>query len=320
MKKTMAMLLAMALCIGLAACAAATPGPTESPSTPTTAPTASPTDPTNPTEPTDPTVPPTDGALTGTVYTKTEPGAVQEGYYLLCGTSKTALEDGSSEAFISGLFDSKGTRLTTATLQTKGDQAATEDKNLVWQFISAGGGFYVKNAGTGEYLYHTGEKVNAIYATADQSEAGVWKIVSHDEVWTLEELSSGRQISLNVFGSEGSRYLGAAAYTANGSTARSLSFYELTSGTVTPNDPVTDPEPTEKPTEQPTEPTQKPTEAPEDPTTGSTGEVTYVLNTETKKIHKPTCRYADNKNRQETNKSKAELEAEGYEACKVCKP
>ena len=70
--------------------------------------------------------------------------------------------------------------------------------------------------------------------------------------------------------------------------------------------------------EQTTETTQK-TE-----TTGSTssGDYKYVLNTSSssKKIHLPTCRYADNKYRENTNKTLDELKAEGYTPCGTCKP
>ncbi len=256
----------------------------------------------------------TGGNLQGTVYTKVAAGNVQAGFYLLGGTSKYSIDDGSTDGFISGLFDGKD-RLTVGTLTTSGNQAANEDKNYVWQFIATSGGFYIKNAGTGRYLYHgTGDK-NVIFDTASQSEAGVWKVVAHDDVWTLEEVPSGRHLSLNAFGSEGSKYLGAAAYSSTSSTARSLTFYVLTSGSVTPNEATPDPQPTEKPTQAPT---QKPTEGSN--SGSSTGEVTYVLNTDSKKFHKPTCRYADNKHREDSTLSKEELEAMGYEACKTCKP
>lgn len=49
---------------------------------------------------------------------------------------------------------------------------------------------------------------------------------------------------------------------------------------------------------------------------------TYVLNTNSKKIHSPTCRYAQSMN--ESNKetvsgvSIADLEARGYSVCSVC--
>ena len=52
-------------------------------------------------------------------------------------------------------------------------------------------------------------------------------------------------------------------------------------------------------------------------------ECRYVLNTNSKKIHRPDCRYAHStseENKQETDKTIAELEKEGYTICKTCKP
>lgn len=53
------------------------------------------------------------------------------------------------------------------------------------------------------------------------------------------------------------------------------------------------------------------------------GEITYVLNTNTKKIHKPTCTHAKNlsaEKRKETDLTKEELIAQGYSPCGTCKP
>lgn len=52
-------------------------------------------------------------------------------------------------------------------------------------------------------------------------------------------------------------------------------------------------------------------------------EVTYILNTHTKKIHMPTCGSANSmkeENKEETHKSIEELESEGYTCCGSCKP
>lgn len=57
--------------------------------------------------------------------------------------------------------------------------------------------------------------------------------------------------------------------------------------------------------------------------TGDSTEITYILNTNTMKIHEKTCSSVNEmneKNKQETNKTVEELEAEGYEPCKRCKP
>ena len=52
--------------------------------------------------------------------------------------------------------------------------------------------------------------------------------------------------------------------------------------------------------------------------------ITYILNTSSKKIHLPDCRYASDmkeENRQETTKSlKTLTEQDGYKACGTCKP
>ena len=50
------------------------------------------------------------------------------------------------------------------------------------------------------------------------------------------------------------------------------------------------------------------------------GDVTYIINTSTKKIHLTTCRYADSNNTEETTKTLDELLAENYTACGTCKP
>lgn len=52
-------------------------------------------------------------------------------------------------------------------------------------------------------------------------------------------------------------------------------------------------------------------------------EETYILNTNTKKFHKPSCSGAEEisaKNRQEFTGTKEEVTAQGYEACQRCRP
>lgn len=60
-----------------------------------------------------------------------------------------------------------------------------------------------------------------------------------------------------------------------------------------------------------------------DSETETEGEMTYILNTGTKKIHKPDCSFA--KNTSEANKKEykgdiAALESQGYSKCGICKP
>ena len=56
---------------------------------------------------------------------------------------------------------------------------------------------------------------------------------------------------------------------------------------------------------------------------GEESEADFILNTNTKKYHKPTCSHAAGisaANRAEYTGNKTELEADGYEPCGVCKP
>lgn len=52
-------------------------------------------------------------------------------------------------------------------------------------------------------------------------------------------------------------------------------------------------------------------------------EEVFVVNTGTKKFHRPSCRYAEQiqeDKRQEVTGARDDLVAEGYEPCKVCNP
>jgi len=52
----------------------------------------------------------------------------------------------------------------------------------------------------------------------------------------------------------------------------------------------------------------------------NTNEVTYVLNTKTKKFHKPSCSLVPTTNRKDSSESRESLIAQGYEPCKKCNP
>lgn len=51
-----------------------------------------------------------------------------------------------------------------------------------------------------------------------------------------------------------------------------------------------------------------------------TTELTYVLNTKTKKFHKPSCNSLPTKYRLDSTESRDSIVAQGYEPCKRCKP
>ena len=173
---------------------------------------------------------------------------ITAGTYLISGTSSRATDDGRSSAFMS-TTGSTNTRLMSADLVVTDGTVQTDDADCVWKLIAADGGFYVQNVGNDKYLYYGTKTGNNIYQTADQTEAGIWTVVSNGEGWTLQETASGRQLSCNRFGSTGSYYLGFAAYANTSSTDRILTFYKLSdSSTVDPGpspsvSPSTEPEP-----------------------------------------------------------------------------
>lgn len=51
-----------------------------------------------------------------------------------------------------------------------------------------------------------------------------------------------------------------------------------------------------------------------------TSEVSYVLNTKTKKFHKPSCSSLPTTNRKDSSESRENIVAQGYEPCKRCNP
>lgn len=93
-------------------------------------------------------------------------------------------------------------------------------------------------------------------------------------------------------------------------------------------EPITQEEPVQEMPEAPSEPTEEedpapPEPAPEEPPEETPQAVTYVLNTNTMKFHKPSCRFAGQikpKNRQETAESREDVVARGYSPCGICHP
>lgn len=84
-------------------------------------------------------------------------------------------------------------------------------------------------------------------------------------------------------------------------------------------------EPTEEPTPEPTaEPTAEPTEEPTpDPTAAPVSKSTYVLNTNTKKFHVPSCSSVSKmkaKNKKVVEDTKENIVKQGYDPCGNCHP
>lgn len=61
-------------------------------------------------------------------------------------------------------------------------------------------------------------------------------------------------------------------------------------------------------------------EAPQEAPAPATAELTYVLNSKTKKFHKPSCGFLPTTNRVDSSESRESIIAQGYEPCKKCHP
>lgn len=62
------------------------------------------------------------------------------------------------------------------------------------------------------------------------------------------------------------------------------------------------------------------TEAPQETPAPAAKELTYVLNSKTKKFHKPTCGSLPTTNRVDSTESRDSIISQGYEPCKKCNP
>ena len=191
---------------------------------------------------------------------KVTPEEVTEGTYLIYGTSSQATDDGTTTAFMS-TTDSTEKRLMSKQIPIQENAVTTDDPDCLWKLTATEGGFHIQNVGNSKYLYYKSGSKNSIAQTDKVEEAGVWTVVANDNGHTLQEASEGRQLSCNRFGSQGSYYLGFATYASTSSALRSLEFFKLDDGQVTPPVP-TDPtqpsetEPTEPPVTEPTAPTE----------------------------------------------------------------
>ena len=61
-------------------------------------------------------------------------------------------------------------------------------------------------------------------------------------------------------------------------------------------------------------------EIPEEINDTETAELTYVLNVETNKFHKPSCSFLPTKNRKDSSESRESIISQGYVPCKKCNP
>ena len=183
---------------------------------------------------------------------KVTPEEVTEGTYLIYGTSSQATDDGTTTAFMS-TTDSTEKRLMSKQIPIQENAVTTDDPDCLWKLTATEGGFHIQNVGNSKYLYYKSGSKNSIAQTDKVEEAGVWTVVANDNGHTLQEASEGRQLSCNRFGSQGSYYLGFATYASTSSALRSLEFFKLDEGQVTPPEPT---DPTQPPVTEPTAPTE----------------------------------------------------------------
>lgn len=103
---------------------------------------------------------------------------------------------------------------------------------------------------------------------------------------------------------------------------------DLSPEPVEEEEPITQEEPVRETPEASPEPAEEEDPAPPEPAPGETPEetpqaVTYVLNTNTMKFHKPSCRSVKQikpKNRLDTMATREDVVAQGYSSCGICHP
>lgn len=140
------------------------------------------------------------------------------------------------------------------------------------------------------------------------------KVYRTDEAGTVIAYSDGKKLTFNVPASETWK-----AGEPTDSAAKSQSGEAGKGSEAEPREEVSVPE--TKP-EQAPEPdsAQAVQEAEPAPAVQDATELSYVLNTKTKKFHKPSCSYLPTANRKDTSESRDSVIAQGYEPCKKCNP
>lgn len=115
------------------------------------------------------------------------------------------------------------------------------------------------------------------------------KVYRTDEAGTVVATTDGKTLSFNVPASDTWK---AGEATVNSSTKTNTSKKSASAITETPSK----------------------SDAP------AAAEITYILNTQTKKFHKPSCNSLPTANRLDSTESRDSIVAQGYEPCKRCKP
>lgn len=144
-----------------------------------------------------------------------------------------------------------------------------------------------------------------------------------DENGTIIATSDGKTISFNVPASETWKAGEPTGSSAKNSTLAKSTTAAASKGAATPAAPSKSSNSaaeTPAPAPQPEDNTPAVAEPAPEPPAPATTELTYVLNTKTKKFHKPSCSYLPTTNRQDSSESRDSIIAQGYEPCKKCNP
>lgn len=143
------------------------------------------------------------------------------------------------------------------------------------------------------------------------------KVYRTDESGVIIAVTDGKSISFNVPASETWK---AGEPTGSG-TVSSAKPAAKTTIADTPKQPAAA-EQAAAQTSQPQTEESAPAvdEKPQESAPAVTSELTYVLNTKTKKFHNPSCSYLPTANRLDSSESRDSIIAQGYAPCKKCNP
>lgn len=133
------------------------------------------------------------------------------------------------------------------------------------------------------------------------------KVYRTDEEGTIVATSDGKNITFNVPASETWK----AGEPTGSSSSQSQTQTQVKAPTVQQSQPQTQTQ---------NEETTPVIEEPKQEVSAPTTEITYVLNTKTKKFHKPSCGSLPTTNRKDTSESRDSVIASGHVPCKKCNP
>ncbi|MCM1087665.1 MAG: MBL fold metallo-hydrolase [Muribaculaceae bacterium] len=154
--------------------------------------------------------------------------------------------------------------------------------------------------------------------TLNKLRMGGIKVYRTDEEGAIVAVSDGKKIEFNVPASEtwkAGEPSGSAAKKTQLQTNQNKEAVQSVQPQKDQNQETAQPQKNQnQETLQPTEETVQPAG------NTATTELTYVLNTKTKKFHRPSCSYLPTANRKDSSESRDSIVAQGYEPCKKCNP